>query len=58
MDDAASQTKDAQQLASVVRKAAQRTDEPVLTIGDTDYAIGMATTSTGGTIVIGLPLSS
>jgi two-component system nitrogen regulation sensor histidine kinase NtrY len=58
MDDAAIQLQSGQPLPSLIRKAAQRTDEPVALIGDTDYALGMATTSGGGTIVVGLPLPS
>ncbi len=37
-------------------KAAQRTDEPVLTIGDTQYAVGDATIGGGGLVVVGLPM--
>jgi len=58
MDDAATQVQRGLPLTSVIRKAAQRSDEPVLSVGDTDYALGMATTSGGGIIVVGLPLPS
>lgn len=58
MDNAGAQTLSEQQIIPVIRKVAQRTDEPVLTIGDTDYALGMATTSGGGVVVVGLPLPS
>jgi two-component system, NtrC family, nitrogen regulation sensor histidine kinase NtrY len=56
MDEAAAQIKTGEPLSSIIYKAAQRSDEPVLSIGDTDYALGMATTSGGGIIVVGLPL--
>ena len=36
--------------------AAQRSDEPILSIGDTDYALGTAGVKGGGTVVAGLPL--
>ena len=58
MDDTVTPVQSGVPLTSVVRKAAQRSDEPVLTVGDADYALGMATTAGGGTIVIGLPLPS
>jgi hypothetical protein len=58
MDDASTQVQRGVSLPDTIRKAAQRTDEPVLSIGDTDYALGMATTSGGGIIVVGLPLPS
>ncbi len=58
MDDATTEVQNGQPLASVIRKAAQRADEPVASIGDTDYALGMATTSGGGIVVVGLPLPS
>ncbi len=37
-------------------KAAQRSDEPTLSIGDTQYAVGAATISGGGIVVVGLPM--
>jgi PAS domain S-box-containing protein len=37
-------------------KAAQRTDEPVLTVGDNQYAVGDATIGDGGLVVVGLPM--
>src|SRR5579885_3070556 len=58
LDASSTETKSTQQLADVIRKAAQRTDEPVLTIGDTEYALGMATMSGGGVIIVGLPMPS
>ena len=41
---------------TAVLKAAQRTDEPVLTIGDSQYAVGDATIGDGGLVVVGLPM--
>lgn len=58
MDNSAVQMQNTESLPTAIRKAAQRTDEPVLSIGDTDYALGMATISGGGIVVIGLPLPS
>ena len=37
-------------------KAAQRTDEPVLIVGDSQYAVGEATIGNGGLVVVGLPM--
>jgi two-component system, NtrC family, nitrogen regulation sensor histidine kinase NtrY len=39
-----------------VLKAAQRTDEPILTIGDSQYAVGDSTIGSGGLVVVGLPM--
>jgi two-component system nitrogen regulation sensor histidine kinase NtrY len=36
--------------------AAQRTDQPLFSIGQTDYALGLAGMSKGGVIVVGLPM--
>lgn len=58
MDDNAAQVQTPQPLTSVIRTAAQRTDEPVIALGDMEYALGMATTSGGGVVVVGLPLPS
>lgn len=43
-------------VATTALKAAQRTDEPILTIGDTQYAVGDATIGGGGIVVVGLPM--
>jgi two-component system nitrogen regulation sensor histidine kinase NtrY len=58
MDNNAVQPRSTEPLTTIIRKAAQRTDEPALAIGDTEYALGMATTSGGGVVVVGLPLPS
>lgn len=36
--------------------AAQRSDEPILTVGDSQYAVGDATLADGGLVVVGLPM--
>ncbi|HEV2277411.1 MAG TPA: ATP-binding protein [Acidobacteriaceae bacterium] len=43
-------------LAETVLKAAQRSDEPMLTIGGNQYALGAASISGGGVIVTGVPM--
>ena len=43
-------------LAITVLHAAQRSDGPILTIGDTEYALGEAMLPQGGLVVIGLPM--
>lgn len=58
MDDTIMQTRPGESLAAIIRRAAPRTDEPVLAMGDMEYALGMATTSGGGVVVVGLPLPS
>ena len=39
-----------------VLSAAQRTDQPLLSLGPTDYALGSAAVKSGGTVVVGLPV--
>jgi two-component system nitrogen regulation sensor histidine kinase NtrY len=36
--------------------AAQRTDEPILIVGNNQYAVGDATIDSGGLVVVGLPM--
>ncbi|MGC2164235.1 MAG: ATP-binding protein [Silvibacterium sp.] len=43
-------------LTATVLRAAQRSDEPILTISDAQYAVGDAALPGGGLVVIGLPL--
>lgn len=43
-------------LTATVLAAAQRNDEPVLAVGDTEYALGAATTAGGDMAVVGLPM--
>ena len=39
-----------------ILEAAQRTDDPILSVGQTDYALGTAGIKGGGTVVAALPL--
>lgn len=39
-----------------ILEAAKRTDEPVFSLGDTDYALGSATMQQGRMVVVGLPM--
>lgn len=41
---------------AAVLAAAQRTDQPLLSLGQTDYALGTAALKSGGTVVVGLPV--
>ena len=41
---------------AAIFSAAQRTDAPVFSVGDTDYALGTATAKQGVTVVVGLPI--
>ena len=43
-------------LTATVLRAAQRSDEPILSVGETEYAVGDAALSGGGLVVIGLPM--
>ena len=36
--------------------AAQRSDEPVIQVGDAEYALGMSATASGKVVVVGLPM--
>jgi len=45
-----------QTLASAILKAAQRSDEPMLAVGGSEYALGSASLPGGGVIVAGLPM--
>ena len=45
-----------QPLTKTIFDAAQRTDDPILRIGNMEYALGTASAQTGATVVIGLPL--
>jgi two-component system, NtrC family, nitrogen regulation sensor histidine kinase NtrY len=57
-EDTPDESSDTAPLTAIVLKAAQRTDEPVVTIDETEYAMGGATLSRGGIIVVGLPVPS
>ena len=54
-DDSGNAPPQAESLAATVLRAAQRSDEPILTIGETQYAVGDAALPHGGLVVIGLP---
>lgn len=41
---------------AAILEAAKRTDEPVFSLGDTDYALGVSTMPQGQTVVVGLPM--
>lgn len=41
---------------AAIFEAAKRTDEPVFSLGDTDYALGATTLGQGRTVVVGLPM--
>src|SRR5665213_1329841 len=41
---------------ATILAAAQRTDLPIFSWGDTDYALGIAARKQGGTVVVGLPM--
>jgi hypothetical protein len=41
---------------SAILTIAQRNDLPILSIGDTDYALGIAAMKQGGAVVVGLPM--
>jgi PAS domain S-box-containing protein len=45
-----------QPLAGAILKAAQRSDEPMLVVGDSEYALGSASLPGGGVVVAGLPM--
>ena len=55
-DREASSAPASEPLATTVLHAAQRSDGPILTIGDTEYALGEAALPQGGLLVIGLPM--
>jgi len=41
---------------AIILAAAQRTDQPLFSMGQTDYALGLAGMKDGGMIVVGLPM--
>jgi two-component system, NtrC family, nitrogen regulation sensor histidine kinase NtrY len=43
-------------LDATILAAAQRTDLPIFSVGDADYALGTAALKQGGTVVVGLPM--
>ena len=55
-DDTSEDIPSSEPITSVVLSAAHRTDEPIVTIGGTEYALGDTTVDGGGVVVIGLPM--
>ncbi|MGB0122655.1 MAG: ATP-binding protein [Silvibacterium sp.] len=55
-DENDSATSQAEPLATTVLRTAQRSDEPILTIGDTEYVVADTALPEGGLVVVGLPL--
>jgi two-component system nitrogen regulation sensor histidine kinase NtrY len=47
-----------QPLADAILKAAQRADEPMLIVGRSEFALGIASLPGGGVVVAGLPMPS
>jgi two-component system nitrogen regulation sensor histidine kinase NtrY len=41
---------------ATIFSAAQRTDLPIFSVGDTDFALGTAAIKQGGTVVVGVPM--
>jgi two-component system, NtrC family, nitrogen regulation sensor histidine kinase NtrY len=57
MDETANDVRQGQEpLTSVILRAAQRSDMPMLVNGKDEYVLGAASTSNGGIVVAGLPL--
>jgi two-component system, NtrC family, nitrogen regulation sensor histidine kinase NtrY len=54
-DDDGERVGKSENLTTAALKAAQRTDEPIVTVGDSQYAVGDATID-GGLVVVGLPM--
>ncbi len=55
-DDTSGDSAATDALTATVLKAAQRTDEPITSIGNSEYALGDAAIAGGGLIVVGLPM--
>ncbi len=56
LDDNGDNNSKAQALTAAALTAAQRSDEPILIVGNNQYAVGDATIDDGGLVVVGLPL--
>jgi two-component system, NtrC family, nitrogen regulation sensor histidine kinase NtrY len=54
-DEGGSAAQPAEPVTATVLRAAQRSDEPILSIDGTEYAMGEAALPQGGLVVIGLP---
>ncbi len=55
-DDTSGDGSSTDPVSETVLKAAQRTDEPIITVGDSEYALGDATLGNGGVLVVALPM--
>jgi len=55
-DDDAGKNDKPEEFTSAALKAAQRTDEPILAVGNNQYAVGDATIDSEGLVVVGLPM--
>ena len=55
-DDDRQRIEAGQTLDAVILKAAQRSDEPMLVVGGSEYALGTASLPGGGVVVAGLPM--
>jgi two-component system, NtrC family, nitrogen regulation sensor histidine kinase NtrY len=45
-------------LTDTILRAAQRSDEPVIAAGESEYALGTANVANGGFVVVGIPMPS
>jgi two-component system nitrogen regulation sensor histidine kinase NtrY len=45
-------------LTDTILRAAQRSDEPVIAAGESEYALGTANVASGGFVVVGIPMPS
>ncbi len=55
-DDDRQRIEAGQPLDAIILKAAQRSDEPMLVVGGSEYALGAASLPGGGVVVAGLPM--
>jgi two-component system, NtrC family, nitrogen regulation sensor histidine kinase NtrY len=55
-DDNTNKSSPFEDFTAAALTAAQRTDEPILAVGNNEYAVGDATIDSGGLIVVGLPM--
>ena len=56
VEDAKEKRHDGELLEATILHASQRADQPIFSIGKTDYALGAAWAKQGGVLVVGLPL--
>jgi len=55
-DDTTNKSSPFEDFTAAALTAAQRTDEPILAVGNNQYAVGDAAIDSGGLIVVGLPM--